>query len=76
MKSEILISDSSFATDSKLKDVRWVITSGGVLMRDSANNLLGSARLSGFNFIRFINQLRPKMMIPHQLFGTAAMDIG
>ena len=43
---------------------QWVITSGGVLMRDSANNLLG-ARLSGFNFIRFINQLRPKMMIPH-----------
>ena len=58
---------------------RGFITSGGVLMRDSANNLLGSARLSGFNFIRFINQLRPKMMIPHQLFGTfvaAAMDIG
>ena len=56
-----------------------VITSGGVLMRDSASNLLGSARLSGFDFIRFINQLRPEMMTPHQLFGTfvaAAMDIG
>ena len=29
-------------------------------MRDSANNLLGPARLSGFNFIRFINQFETK----------------
>ena len=52
------------AVQEKIWEGQWVITSGGVLMRDSANNLLG-ARLSGFNFIRFINQLRPKMMIPH-----------
>ena len=37
----------------------------GVLMRDNANNLSGSARLPGFSFIRLMNQLRLKMMTPH-----------
>ena len=37
----------------------------GVLMRDNANNLSGSARLPGFSFIRLMNQLRLKMMAPH-----------
>ena len=37
----------------------------GVLMRDNANNLSGSARLPGFSFIRLINQLRLKMITLH-----------
>ena len=56
----LLCSPSQSEKIDPLSGAGWCQHVWRVHMRDSANKLLGSARLSGFPFPIFINQLRLK----------------